>query len=115
MADLQQICPGGRISEWGPSLQLGLALALDLPELVERNGARAKDAKEIAMLIELDDPEIEDLAQCLADAAVQAELAELVELAWRNVAEAQALGLIRITWAEDGTILGIELADVVLH
>jgi hypothetical protein len=79
-----------------------------------------KDAKEITMLIELDDPEIEDLVQRLADAAIaspaiQAELAELVELAWRDVAEAQALGLIRITWAEDGTILGIELADVVLH
>jgi hypothetical protein len=75
--------------------------------LVQRNGARAKDAKELAMLIELDDPEIEDLVQCLADAAVaspaiQAELAELVELAWRNVTEAQAVGLIRITWAEDG-------------
>jgi hypothetical protein len=73
------------------------------------------------MLIESDDPEMEDLVQCLADAAVaspaiQVELAELVELAWRDVAEAQALGLIRITWAEDGTILGIELAaDVVLH
>jgi hypothetical protein len=65
------------------------------------------------MLIESDDPEIEDLVQCLADAAVaspaiQAELAELVELAWRDVAEAQALGLIRIRWAEDGTILGID-------
>jgi hypothetical protein len=98
----------------------GLGLALDFPELVQRNGARAKDAKEIAMLIELDDPEIEDLVQRLADAAiaspaVQAELAELVELAWRNVAEAQARGLIRITWAEDRTMLGIGLADVVLH
>ena len=72
-------------------------------------------------LIESDDPEIEDLVQCLADAAVasptiQAELAELVELAWRHMAEAHALGLIRITWSEDGTILGVELlADVVLH
>jgi hypothetical protein len=65
--------------------------------------------------------ELEDVVQHIADAAlvspsIRAELAEAAELAWRDMAEAHALGLIRITWAEDGTILGIELlADVVLH
>jgi hypothetical protein len=67
-----------------------------------------------------DDPELDDLVQMLADAAVaspaiQAELAELVELAWRRLAEMQALGLVKIRWGADGRSIAVELLDRVLH
>jgi hypothetical protein len=57
----------------------------------------------------IDDPTLDDLAQRLAEAAASspallAELAEAAELAKSRLAELEAMGLIRVVRAADGTV-----------